>query len=205
MSKKMALFFSCMCIIGHYQAYANPRVNSDKESQFNAAIKKPSFTIPLSHPNLAEMHEASTLVVSCVDFRFRDEIENFLRKTLGLGDDYDEISIPGASLAFVTADKKNWTSTVDDIIKLLKDLHKIRRVIFIDHMGCGAYKILKKKEMEKGNEIDVHKKIFQEAHNKMKRDFPELGVYTLLMELDGTIMNVSNTQDKTFERRNTTH
>jgi hypothetical protein len=54
--------------------------------------------------------------LNCIDFRLRDEVTRFLNHNLHLQDDYDEMALPGASLAFVTEAKPHWTQTVDDVI-----------------------------------------------------------------------------------------
>ncbi len=59
-------------------------------SKFNQAIKSGRIQLTPSKTNLADLHEASTLVVSCVDFRLRDEIAELCNVHLGLLDDYDE-------------------------------------------------------------------------------------------------------------------
>ncbi len=159
---------------------------------FDEAIKKESFKVEPSKIDLEKTHEASTLVISCVDFRLRDETEKFLREQLYLLDDYDEISLPGASLAFVEKKYPHWGQTVEEIIGLLKDLHHIKRVIFIDHMGCGAYKLIKGEEIMKtpDTEREAHRKEFKKVRKKMKQKFPHLEVHTLLMNLDGKVENV---------------
>lgn len=159
-------------------------------STFNEAIHEhQTFKVTPSKPNLKELHQASTLVISCVDFRLRDETERLFREHLSLLDDYDEVSLPGASLAFVDANHQEWGKTISDTIGLLKNLHNINQVVFLDHMGCGAYKYIKGEQAVNlpEKEKKEHLASFQEAREKMTRDFPELKVYTLIMELDGTV------------------
>lgn len=141
-----------------------------------------------SQQNLSNMHSASTLVLSCVDFRLRDEVARFLTTKLNLQDDYDEIALPGASLAFVTHDKPHWCQTIDDVVNLLSALHNIKRVIFLDHMGCGAYKHLLGHTMQDPKtEKQAHINTFYLARQKMQQKWPHLLVETWLMELDGPI------------------
>jgi hypothetical protein len=161
-------------------------------------MKQPSQT-PLKHhatpyyvkpskSDLASLHTASTLVINCVDFRWRDEVSRFLNDTLNLQDQYDEIALPGASLAFVTKDKPHWTQTIDDVIDIVKKLHNIQHVIFIDHMGCGAYRALLGDSMKDDKvEKQAHINTFQQAREKMARSFSTLQVSTWLLGLDGNI------------------
>lgn len=159
---------------------------------FEEAIKKKEFKVDMSDPSLSKRHEATTLLISCVDFRLRDETEKLMRNHLNLADDYDEISIPGASLAFVTDQYPHWGKTLHDIIDLLKNLHHIKRVVFLDHRNCGAYTLLKGKDhaTTKEKETFCHTQVFSETKAKMSKEFPHLEVHTLLMGLDGTVENI---------------
>lgn len=159
---------------------------------FEKAIQKDSFNIKTSQEDLKSLHNTSTLVVGCVDFRLRDEITKFLQNKLHLLDDYDEISLPGAGLAFVEKKYPHWGKTIEDVIDILKELHQIKRVIFIDHLGCGAYKLLKGEKVMKTTDIErsAHQEVFKEVRNKMKEKFPDLEVYTFIMDLDGAVEQI---------------
>jgi hypothetical protein len=107
-------------------------------------------------------------------------------------DDYDEVSLPGASLAFVETSKNHWGQTIEEIIGVLKTLHNIKNVIFIDHMGCGAYKLMKGDAVMKTKDTEraAHLEEFKKARKKMQEKFPDLHVYTFLMGLDGVVENI---------------
>ena len=121
-------------------------VAAHENDQFSKIIKSKQFTVDVSNANLSKMHNASTLLVSCVDFRLRDETEKFMRNDLKLLDDYDEISIAGASLALQEPGHPHWRQTLLETIEILKSLHHIKRVILLDHRECGAYKLVFGKE-----------------------------------------------------------
>lgn len=168
------------------------QATEQKSDKFENAIQQEKWTVKVSNPNLKSMHESSTLLVSCVDFRLRDEAERFMREELGLLDDYDEIAIPGAALAATAEDYPHWSKTLDDIIGLLKKLHNIKRIIFLDHYGCGAYKTIlgAEKVDTKEKEKDEHVTVFQNVRTIMRSKFPDLEVYTLIMGLDGVIEHI---------------
>jgi carbonic anhydrase len=163
-----------------------------EEQSFENAIKKDIYKIDMSDPNLAKKHEATTLLISCVDFRLRDETEKLMVKHLFLEDNYDEISIPGASLALIADQYPHWEKTLLDIVGLVKNLHHIKRIIFLDHRNCGAYTLLKGKEhaTTKEKETLCHKEVFVLARDKIKKEFPQIEIHTLLMGLDGTVENI---------------
>jgi carbonic anhydrase len=172
-------------------AIISSKSNAETQS-FENAIKKDVYKIEMSDPNLAKKHEATTLLISCVDFRLRDETEKLMVKHLFLEDNYDEISIPGASLALVADQYPHWGKTLLDIIELLKNLHHIKRIIFLDHRNCGAYTLLKGKEHAETKEKETlsHREIFVLAKDKIKKEFPQMEIHTLLMGLDGTVENI---------------
>lgn len=165
---------------------------SANAGSFQDAIKQNHFYVKPSNNNIADLHEASTLVISCVDFRFRDEIERFLREELYLLDDYDEVALPGASLAFVQKEHKEWGKTIEDTVGILKKLHHIKRVIFLDHMQCGAYKLIQGAEATKSRDLELvaHKQTLSKAKQMMNKKFPDLEVFSFIMDLDGNIEQV---------------
>jgi hypothetical protein len=158
---------------------------------FDELINQPSIIVPVI-PGLEKKHEASTLLISCVDFRLREETDKLMETYLSLLDDYDEIALPGASLTLAQTKYPHWSKTVKDVIGLVEKLHKIKRVIFLDHRECGAYKLLYGKEhaATKEKETHSHKVAFEKARDLLKKEFPQLKVYTLLMGLDGVVENI---------------
>jgi len=85
---------------------------------FDELIQQSTIIVPVSNPELEKKHEASTLLISCVDFRLRDETDKLMESCLSLLDDYDEIALPGASLALVQTKYPHWSKTVKDLIGL---------------------------------------------------------------------------------------
>lgn len=104
-----------------------------------------------------------------------------------------ETAIPGAALALVQDQKPEWGKTLEDIIDVVHTLHHIKRVIFLDHYECGAYKLMRGADHLASKDTDVaeHKAVFQQARARMKERFPELEVYTMIMDLDGNVQNIS--------------
>jgi len=160
-------------------------------SSFDEKMKQNSFKIDVSNKNLSKMHEASTLLISCVDFRLRDETERLMSEQLGLLDDYDEVAMPGAALALVEAIHPHWKQTAEDIVGILEKLHHIKRIILLDHRECGAFKLVKGHDHTKSAELETaeHKKVMSEAKASLQKQFPHIKVYTMLMGLDGTVEN----------------
>lgn len=136
-------------------------------------------------------HSAPYLVVSCMDFRLRDELEKFMELRVG-PDKYDEIVLPGASLGVFNEKYPEWSKTFEDIVRLSLKLHKITTIIFIDHRDCGAYKMLKGEHCcdDKATETHVHAVQFEAVRKLIKKEFPSLKVETLMMGLDGQVETI---------------
>jgi len=174
--------------IGHANIF-----DKDNVDYFEKKIKEPQFKIKMSRDDLTSDHEASTLVISCVDFRFQDENAYLLNNVLGLLDDYDNIMLPGGSLAIASNKYQSWQKSIEEITPLLKKLHKIKRIILLDHRDCGAYSLTFGKDhmSNKEKELKLHKEIMFKAKKLIEKNFPDLKVYCMLMGLDGIVENLS--------------
>lgn len=69
----------------------------------------------------------------CVDFRFRKGISDLLPYA-GFRE-FDLISLPGASKALVNEDSRPFVLRA---LRLVIDVHKVKRVIIVDHEDCAA-------------------------------------------------------------------
>lgn len=158
-------------------------------------INKKIVKVEVSKEHLKTLNEASTLLISCVDFRLIDETDK-LMKQLGLEDDFDKVSLPGASLALVNETYTHWGKTIEDTIEILQELHNIKQIIFLDHRECGAYKKLINQEYlnTKEKETEIHTEILNKARKLIKEKFPQLKVYTFLMGLDGVVEQIYEEQ-----------
>ncbi|ALN41773.1 hypothetical protein ASQ44_07275 [Rickettsia rhipicephali] len=147
--------------------------------------------VEVSNEHLNTLNEASTLLISCVDFRLIDETDK-LMKQLGLEDNFDKVSLPGASLALVNDKYTYWGKTIEDTIEILQELHNIKQIVFLDHRECGAYKILIGQEQlnTKEKETVAHAAILNKARDIIKEKFPQLKVYTFLMGFDGVVEQI---------------
>jgi len=135
-------------------------------------------------------HTAKAFVITCMDFRLIDDAVYFL-DSKGYNNNYDEIILAGASLGYNQTKYNSWKKTVDDHINLAKKLHHIKDIIVIDHMDCGAYKLIyNKPKMTRKEEIKLHKSNFQTFKQLIKKSYPELTVKTYLMDIDGKMVDL---------------
>jgi carbonic anhydrase len=139
--------------------------------------------------NQLTAHTAKALVITCMDFRLIDDAVYFLN-SIGYNNNYDEIILAGASLGYNQTKYEYWKKTVNDHIDLAKNLHHIEKIIIIDHMNCGAYKIFyNKPNISVEEELALHKENFNKFKNLINDLYPELKVLTYLMGIDGNIIN----------------
>lgn len=131
---------------------------------------------------------ASTLLLSCMDYRLMDEIERYMLRR-GLYHNYDHIVLAGASLGAITDKYPAWRKTFWNHLELAVQMHGIHTVMVLDHRDCGAYKALLGVDYAK----DAQKETAEHAAKltKLKRmivkKYPKIEVETLLMNLNGEV------------------
>ncbi len=127
------------------------------------------------------------MILSCIDPRFQDLIHNHLKKKKLIGK-YSAFTIAGAAIG-VTHDKfKKWHKTFYDNLATSIQLHKIEKLIVINHIDCGAAQIANgKKEFSLLNEKKIHKESFSKIKKQIKKKFPKIIVELNLISLDSKI------------------
>lgn len=125
-------------------------------------------------------HTCPAIVIRCMDFRLSGPVHGFL-VSLGLEDQYDEVSLAGATKGLADA----VSGEVDLIlrqIELAKKLHGVRKVYIIHHTDCGAYggrgafpdDITERAKQEEDMAI---------SEKKIKDVFDELEIYKVLARI----------------------
>lgn len=115
------------------------------------------------------------IVVHCIDFRFQKYLDLWLLARFG-HDNYDRVSLAGGVFDFDAILKQ---------VEISNRLHKIKKVVLINHEDCGAYGA-------DGN-YQRHKKDLEEAERKVEAVFPDLDVETYYLHLDGRFEKMSMT------------
>lgn len=111
------------------------------------------------------------LVLACIDFRFQDKLKEALQK-LKIKK-YDLLSLAGGAKNLASPTKEIYQKTVLDNIKLAVDLHKIKTVILINHIDCGAYGGSGKHKNFR-EETLFHKSELKKAEDLIKKTFSNL-------------------------------
>lgn len=120
-------------------------------------------------------------MVSCIDFRIQETLENFLKEN-DLLDKCDRIEIAGGAKD---------TPEVISQLKISHRLHHPEEIWLFQHEDCGAYGLAK--ESPKEEELNVHKKdlaILQETiKNEIDKD---LIIRKFLITLAGGVMLIND-------------
>ena len=129
------------------------------------------------------------MVLSCIDPRFQPIIYNYLKRKKLTGK-YSSFTIAGSAIG-ITANKfKKWHKVFWENFDTSIKLHKIKKLIVINHRDCGAAKIINgKKNFSKINETKVHKNSFKIIKKKFKKKYPKLKIELKLISLNKRIEN----------------
>ena len=130
------------------------------------------------------------MVLSCIDPRFQHLVHNHLKKKKLTGK-YSAFTIAGAAIGVTHNKFKKWHQTFYDNLGTSIQLHKIEKLIVINHKDCGAAKIANgNKEFSPVNEKKIHKESFLKIKKQIKKRFPKLKVELNLISLDSKITKI---------------
>lgn len=135
---------------------------------------------PFKHQH---QHEAEAIVIFCMDFRFWQATLKFLEEELGLNS-FDLCCLAGASKNFIEPKTKDAALFVENQIKLSLDLHKIKKIVIVDHADCGAYggrRAFKDEEQERSAHLENLRKVKMMLAEK----FPEQKIVLIYANLEG--------------------
>lgn len=135
--------------------------------------------------------DIEALLLSCMDYRLLDEIERFMSFE-ELRDRYDHFILAGSSLGAITEKYPAWNQTFWDHLDLAIQLHKINKVIVLNHRECGAYRLILGEDFvkDRAKETAIHTNTLKELRRQVNKKYPEMEVGLLLMDLDGKIETV---------------
>jgi carbonic anhydrase len=128
------------------------------------------------------------MVLSCIDPRFPEPTLNYM-KGRGMLGKYSQFVIAGASIGVVAPAFKDWQKAFWDNLGASIQLHKIPKVIAIDHRDCGAARIAygDAKVANPQVETETHRAALAEFRKQVNERQPKLAVETGLMALDGKV------------------
>jgi len=122
------------------------------------------------------MKEYEAMVLSCIDPRFQPKVYKYL-KAKNLTGKYSAFTIAGAAIGVTHQKFKKWHSTFWENLETSIKLHKIKKLIVINHKDCGAAKIAnKEKSFNEAIENKIHKESFKNIKKTLKKKYPNLKV-----------------------------
>lgn len=132
-------------------------------------------------PTMKKAHTCKAVVITCIDFRLQDFIEQWLKKRFG-PKDLDRVALGGGVLNL---------GVILSQIKISSDLHHIEKVILINHEDCGAY--------GEAGTPERHAHDLLETRAKIKELYPNLDIETYYLHLDGQFEPISSGENQRFE------
>ena len=122
------------------------------------------------------MKKYEAMVLSCIDPRFQAKVFNQLKRKKLTGK-YSAFTIAGAAIGVTHKKFKKWHSTFWDNLDTSIKLHKISKLIVLNHKDCGAAKMVnKEKKFNSLIENKIHKESFINLKKKLKKKYPNLKV-----------------------------
>ena len=127
------------------------------------------------------------MVLSCIDPRFQSKVFNYLKKRK-LGGKYSSFTIAGAAVGITNKNFKKWNKTFIENLSTSIQLHKINRLIVINHKDCGAAKLVNgKNQFNEFNENKIHEESFKKLKKILNKKFPKIYLEFYLMNLKSSV------------------
>jgi carbonic anhydrase len=146
-----------------------------------AAVLTPYFA-------LAAEGNYDAMVLACIDPRVQAPVRRAMVRR-GLSGQYSQFVIAGAAIGVVAEPFKDWHKAFWDNLATSIQLHRIKRVIALNHRDCGAAKIAygEAKVANPKIETETHRAALAEFRKQVGQRHPKLKVETGLMALNGRI------------------
>ncbi|MBM3528090.1 MAG: twin-arginine translocation signal domain-containing protein [Alphaproteobacteria bacterium] len=146
-----------------------------------AALLSPYFAV-------AAEGNYEAMVLACIDPRVQAPVRRAMVRR-GLSGQYSQFVIAGAAIGVVAEPFKDWHKAFWDNLATSIQLHKIKRVIALDHRDCGAAKIAygADKVANPKIETETHRAALAEFRKQVAARHSALKVETGLMALNGRI------------------
>ncbi len=137
-------------------------------------------------PSAAKAATVSALAITCIDYRLVDDAVRFFNRR-HMTNDYDQVSLAGASLAAVSDKFPSSNAAFWDQLSIAHQLHHIKKLIVIDHRDCGAYKVAFGTDYQGHGAAETaqHKAVMEQVKAKLAQTHPGLESEFYLMSLDG--------------------
>ena len=128
------------------------------------------------------------MLLTCIDPRFPETTINYMRSRSLVGK-YSQFSIAGASIGVVAPRFKDWSTAFWDNLAASIVLHRVPKVIVLNHRDCGAAKFAygDDKVANPQIETETHKAALMEFRKQLAERQPGLQSELGLMAIDGKV------------------
>jgi carbonic anhydrase len=133
------------------------------------------------------MKKFKALVLSCIDPRFQPKIFNYLKKRK-LSGEYSSFTIAGSAVGVTHARFKKWHKTFFENLAVSIKIHRISKLIVINHEDCRAARVAEGKEDI--DEVKIHKISFEKLKKKLNKKFPKLKLEFHIMKLNSKLVKL---------------
>jgi carbonic anhydrase len=142
----------------------------------------------LPSPTHAAEGDYEAMLLSCIDPRMVAPVYRYMEQR-SLTGQYSQFVIAGAAIAVVAPKFETWRPAFWDNLATTVQLHRIKRLIAIDHRDCGAAEIAYGAASIANPQIETetHRKVLAEFRQEVGKRQPGLTIQTGLMALDGSI------------------
>jgi carbonic anhydrase len=127
------------------------------------------------------------MVLSCIDPRFQVPVFKFMKKKNLIGK-YSSFTIAGSAVGVTHSKFKKWHQAFLDNLGTSIKLHKIKKLIVVNHEDCGAVKLAENKKNY--IEEDVHNNSFRKLERIINKKFPKLKLEFYIIKLNQKILRV---------------
>jgi carbonic anhydrase len=148
-----------------------------------------SAGLVLLRPARAAEGDYEAMLLSCIDPRMVEPVHDWMIAR-GLKGKYSQFVIAGAAVAVVAAAFETWRPAFWDNLDTSVRLHRIRKLIVVDHRDCGAARIAYGDAAlaSEDAETRLHKEATGQLKAEVAKRLPQLQVEAGLMGLDGSMM-----------------
>ena len=151
-----------------------------------AAMALPALGSPIA---LAAEGNYEAMILACIDPRLQEPVHAYAAKQ-GLIGKYSQFVIAGAAIGVIAPKFADWQKAFWDNLAVTVELHRIKKVIAIDHRDCGAAKLAygDASVATPDKETQTHRTAMAEFRKEVAKRQPTLAIETGLMALDGSMV-----------------
>jgi carbonic anhydrase len=137
---------------------------------------------------LGAKRDYQAMLLSCIDPRFPELTLDYM-KGRGMLGQYSQFTIAGAAIGVVAPAFADWSKAFWDNLAASIELHRIKKVIALDHRDCGAARIAYGAESvsTRQREAETHRAALLQFRAEVNKRQPELAVEGGLMGLGGDV------------------